>query len=213
LAEEQQKAAELAEKATKDKEQLALEEAEKAKKAEADRLAEEQQAEAAKASEAEAARLAEQKRLAEEEEKKKAAAALKAASLKKAAEAKEESEAAFAGKVKKARVNQEEYDEISKKLDQAAVKLVNPTPKAAEDLEKHSVGSSEYAAALAKKYPQGVTEHVYEERGKVITERIVVLGKEGHVYRFVKHNWGGQYYFKDNVTISNIQWQKETVLD
>lgn len=94
-----------------------------------------------------------------------------------------------------------------------------PTPKptataaaATEDADL-DVQDNNYRNKVAQRYAQGVTEKVWTEGNREITKRVVVRGDEGSIYRKVKHSWGGVYYFKDNVSISQVIWDRETVLD
>lgn len=70
---------------------------------------------------------------------------------------------------------------------------------------------AEFCSALAKKYPQGLTEEKYMEGSKSITRRIIVDGDMGVEYKMVTHNWGGNYFFKNGKPISRFIWQKEAM--
>ncbi|MFQ5335036.1 MAG: hypothetical protein ACE5DN_03070, partial [Flavobacteriales bacterium] len=63
---------------------------------------------------------------------------------------------------------------------------------------------------LAKNYPQGITEEVSQEKGRIITRRILVKGNKGDEYKFIKYNWGGKYYFKNGRAITELLWRQET---
>ncbi|UTW62527.1 hypothetical protein KFE98_21440 [bacterium SCSIO 12741] len=79
-----------------------------------------------------------------------------------------------------------------------------------DDLDHMDKKSDAFIAALAKNYPQGVTERTYKKNNKTITKRIVVEGNKGTEYMKVVHSWGGVYYFKNGDPISQIIWDKET---
>lgn len=74
---------------------------------------------------------------------------------------------------------------------------------------------AEFANALAKEYPAGVTEKSYNitnDEGlvtKVVTRRIVVVGSRGDVYERIQTRFGLSY-FKNGGAISEYVWQSET---
>ena len=92
--------------------------------------------------------------------------------------------------------------EVEKK--QATNKKINIE----DDPEEYT---EEFLNEIAKEYPEGVTEVVYQKGNKTITKRIVVKGGIGTVYRKVRHNWGGEYFFRNNDPITKFIWDKETV--
>ncbi|MCU0433514.1 MAG: hypothetical protein MUC87_08680 [Bacteroidia bacterium] len=63
---------------------------------------------------------------------------------------------------------------------------------------------------LVKKYPQGLTEETEKEGTTNTTKRIVVAGNKAWVYTRKVYSWGGVYYFKDGVQISESQYNYET---
>ncbi len=71
--------------------------------------------------------------------------------------------------------------------------------------------SDEFISALAKVYPDGITEEIVEMNNRVITKRIVVKDGRGYLYEFVKYNWGGEFFFKNGESASKFVWDKETV--
>ncbi len=68
-----------------------------------------------------------------------------------------------------------------------------------------------FCSDLAKKYPQGLTEEKYMEGSKSITRRIIVEGDIGVEYKHVVHNWGGNYFFKNEKPTTRFTWQKEAL--
>lgn len=69
---------------------------------------------------------------------------------------------------------------------------------------------------LGEKYPNGVTEEIYQEKdangqltGYVI-RRVVVIEGEGYIYEKVKARYGVVTYTKNGVGITEAQWQDET---
>lgn len=103
-----------------------------------------------------------------------------------------------------------------KKIEEARkvpVKKVEAKKKSDYNLSGIQIGAdkSAFCAALAKKYPQGLTEEISKEGGKTITRRIIVEGSMGVEYKKITHNWGGTYYFKNGSPTTNFVWQKEAM--
>ena len=69
---------------------------------------------------------------------------------------------------------------------------------------------SQYTNELAKKYPQGITEEISKEGNSKITKRIVVQGNKGNLYVKKETSFGTVYYFKDDVTITEAEFIKNT---
>ncbi len=65
---------------------------------------------------------------------------------------------------------------------------------------------------LAKKYPIGMTEEKVKENNMNVTRRIVVIGNKGVLYEKKETSFGAVYYFKDGVTITDKEFNKETDL-
>jgi tetratricopeptide (TPR) repeat protein len=63
---------------------------------------------------------------------------------------------------------------------------------------------------LAKKYPQGVTEESTTEGNLKVLRRIVVRGDEAHLYLKKTTSFGAVYYFKDDVSITEAEFNKDT---
>jgi hypothetical protein len=63
---------------------------------------------------------------------------------------------------------------------------------------------------LAKKYPQGVTEESATEGNLRVIRRIVVKGEEAHLYLKKTTSFGAVYYFKDDVSITEGEFTKDT---
>lgn len=79
--------------------------------------------------------------------------------------------------------------------------------KVVEEVEK---SIEEIQIELAEQYPEGITEEVYREGNKTITKRVVVKNNRGNEYKKVQHDWGGKFYFKNDVSITQLVWQNET---
>jgi len=69
---------------------------------------------------------------------------------------------------------------------------------------------SQYTNELAKKYPQGVTEEIVKEGNVKVTKRIVVIGNKGNLYMKKETSFGTIYYFKDDIAISEAEFNKNT---
>jgi len=80
-----------------------------------------------------------------------------------------------------------------------------PAPKPTPKVKKEQM-----LDATGKPYPQGQTEEIIHGENVVIIKRIVVKGQEVDVYKKVTHNWGGLFYFKNEMSITQRVWQEET---
>jgi hypothetical protein len=69
---------------------------------------------------------------------------------------------------------------------------------------------SDFVNALAQKYPEGITEELGRENNAKVTKRIVVKGKEGHMYIKKETNFGPIYFFKDDVPITEHEFIRDT---
>ena len=69
----------------------------------------------------------------------------------------------------------------------------------------------EKSREIAKKYPQGVTKEEYKQGNKIVYLIYVVEGSKGVEYKKVKHDWGGEYYFRNEESIPKFQYNKETL--
>lgn len=69
----------------------------------------------------------------------------------------------------------------------------------------------EKSREIAKKYPQGVSKEEYKQGNKIIYLIYVVEGSKGVEYKKVKHDWGGEYYFRNEESIPKFQYNKETL--
>lgn len=56
--------------------------------------------------------------------------------------------------------------------------------------------------------PAHLSERVYMEAGAVVIERIVREENRTETWRRVAHAWGGTFYFKDGLAISQFQWDQ-----
>ncbi|NND94235.1 MAG: hypothetical protein HKN45_05175 [Flavobacteriales bacterium] len=96
------------------------------------------------------------------------------------------------------------------------IKIVKETPRTEslkKNTEEESNPTQDAQAELGKEFPDGVTEEVFQEGNRTITRRIVVKDRIGNEYRRVKHGWGGIFYFKNDISISERVWTEETQLD
>ncbi len=87
-------------------------------------------------------------------------------------------------------------------------KALNPSTTAATNTVTQT--REEIVNDLVKKYPQGVTEISENEPTCKVTKRVVVKGNEAWVYTRKVFSWGGVYYFKDGVQISENTFNQET---
>ena len=73
-----------------------------------------------------------------------------------------------------------------------------------EILEKKS--TAEIREELADEKEDGVYEKTYMDGKKNITERLVVKDGKGDLYKRVIHPWGGVFYFKNYVSVTQNTW-------
>ena len=97
-------------------------------------------------------------------------------------------------------------------LDAAAMKQ-NPTTTSVQEHHDWDKIDPNGDTEIAKEYPDGVTEEVYMQGKKEITERVVVKNGKGNIYSKIKHPWGGVYYFKNGtIAISAVDFDLFTTL-
>ncbi len=89
-------------------------------------------------------------------------------------------------------------------------KILNPVAVNNNPTDKPKAGSDEYINDLVKKYPQGLTEEQSKEGNITTIQRVVVVGNKGWMYTKKVYAWGGVYYFKDGVQISEATYNFET---
>ena len=68
----------------------------------------------------------------------------------------------------------------------------------------------DFKSELAKKYPEGITEESATENNAKVTRRIVVKGNEGHLYVKKETSFGPIYFFKDGVSITEVEFSRDT---
>ena len=85
-----------------------------------------------------------------------------------------------------------------------------PPPTTTTNNKSDEERRKEFMNEMVKKYPQGVTEEQQDESNCKIIKRIVVKGNEAWVYKKKIWNWGGVFYFKDDVSISEYTFEAET---
>ena len=73
-----------------------------------------------------------------------------------------------------------------------------------------SKSKDDFRNELAKKYPQGVTEESTTEGNLAVIRRIVVKGEDAHLYLKKTTSFGAVYYFKDDVSITESEFNKDT---
>lgn len=62
---------------------------------------------------------------------------------------------------------------------------------------------------LFKDFPSGFTEDIFTFPDHEVLRIVVKEGIDTMVYKRVKHRWGGEFYFKDGVSISKRIWLEE----
>ncbi len=64
---------------------------------------------------------------------------------------------------------------------------------------------------LAKKYPQGITEETTEAGNSITIKRTKVTGSHADVYERVFYTWGGTFFYKNGINITQSLWDKESI--
>ncbi len=64
---------------------------------------------------------------------------------------------------------------------------------------------------LPKTYPQGITEEVNESGNTIEIKRTKVTGNHADVYKRIFYKWGGTFYTKNGVNITQALWNKESI--
>jgi tetratricopeptide (TPR) repeat protein len=82
-------------------------------------------------------------------------------------------------------------------------------PKTVEQVASTKT-KDDFRNELAKKYPQGITEESIMEGNLRVIRRIVVKGEEAHLYLKKTTSFGAVYYFKDDVSITEAEFNKGT---
>lgn len=85
--------------------------------------------------------------------------------------------------------------------------ILNPKATVAPVASK---SKDDFRNELAKKYPQGVTEESTTEGNLAVIRRIVVKGEDAHLYLKKTTSFGAVYYFKDDVSITESEFNKDT---
>ena len=63
---------------------------------------------------------------------------------------------------------------------------------------------------IADNIAPGMTENVFRKGNKTITTRIVVTNSNKVEYKRVIADWGGKFFFKNNVSITEREFNEET---
>ena len=77
------------------------------------------------------------------------------------------------------------------------------------DLGKKGARALRSLSDVARKYPEGVYNDVVFESNRTIERTIVNKNNVVNIYKKVKYNWGGIYYFKNEKAISYGLFQSE----
>ncbi len=106
------------------------------------------------------------------------------------------------------------YEEEQKRLAEERQKQIEEQQAKLKKLEEVNFNDKQsvekYLSELARTYPEGVTEELYEDKTKKIKR--VIVNREGVAteYRQVTHNWGGEYFFRNGQSISKNIFLIET---
>ena len=95
--------------------------------------------------------------------------------------------------------------DVSLKSNTATAPSTTATTNPDEEARK-----KEFKNALSNKYPQGITEETETGTNFTLLKRIVVKDKDAWLYIKKTWGWGGVYYFKDDMPISENTFNTET---
>jgi len=70
----------------------------------------------------------------------------------------------------------------------------------------------DYHLHISEEFPMGITEEIHDDGKKIETRRIVVREGHGHIYKKLEHRWGGKFFFKDERSISEVEFQRESTI-
>lgn len=107
-------------------------------------------------------------------------------------------------------------DEDARRIAEAKAKeedlarlLKEAKAKSEEELRK-LMADARMKSYLSKIYPEGITIETSKDKWKETTRVIVNRSGICNIFTEIKHSWGGKYYFKNNETISQHVFTKET---
>ena len=85
--------------------------------------------------------------------------------------------------------------------------------KANEGLSDFYIGKKQVSenSELAAKYPDGITEETVEAGNSITIKRVKVTGNHVDVYERVFYTWGGSYFYKNGINITEALWDKESI--
>ncbi|MBN8703443.1 MAG: hypothetical protein J0M08_10280 [Bacteroidetes bacterium] len=89
------------------------------------------------------------------------------------------------------------------------LKTIPPTPITTNTISPQD-SKADFKKQLLAKYGQGVTEEESQEGTSKVIKRVVVKGDNVNIYLKKMWNWGGVYYFKDGVPITQQIFETET---
>jgi len=110
----------------------------------------------------------------------------------------------------------------ARKKDSIAYSIKNPPVKSPTDTLKKKPKDTSKPVVVDKQkpvsnlpkfeekfYPEGITQETYNEKGRVITRNVVK--KNGVQISYVKivYDWGGIFYFKDELSMSSSSYNQE----
>lgn len=92
----------------------------------------------------------------------------------------------------------------------APVEVIKEKPPVNDATAVRKVVASDYVMALLLKYKPGVTEEIFEGKGVIITQRVVVRDDNAWVYQKKVFSWGGVACFRDGMAITQSTFEQET---
>ena len=165
------------------------------------------------------AKTAEEKKLKEEEERKRKEVEAKALAKSRAKTEAEKKRKAAAEKVKREELEKQRQEQIKKALaeqkrneEQASKVREAAAAKRAQSQQKvrQNITNLSTKSKTVDNEQVEIIEDRIEEKNRIVT-RVTVKKPNGSedVYQFVKYNWGGAFYFKNNKSITKDVYDLE----
>ncbi|MFH2144353.1 MAG: hypothetical protein ABIJ97_18140, partial [Bacteroidota bacterium] len=79
-----------------------------------------------------------------------------------------------------------------------------------EERRKKALAQYQIDARSAEEFEKNIKKEQISDQFKEVLKVTVTEGPKITIYRMVRHNWGGIYYFRDNLNISPVVFDTET---
>ena len=89
------------------------------------------------------------------------------------------------------------------------IRNVDPEPKRKSAVIAPTVKKDVKVKEDFSRYPQGRSDETFTFPDHSVRRIIIKDGIDTIIYKYVTHRWGGKFYFKDDVSISERIWKEE----